>query len=355
MKKDYYKVLELDRRADGKAIKAAYRRLARKYHPDLNPNDKAAEAKFKEVSEAYEVLGDDEKRKLYDQYGEHWEAIQRGGGVPTDSEGFGHFGGDFATIFEQFFGGSHDAAHQPRRRAAEPRDVERTVELTLEEIDAGCQRTLTYQVMDSCKSCEGTGQVRLRAPQTCAKCGGSGVARGMFGMNQTCPECGGTGRTTLETCPTCRGDGVMSANRRVEVKIPAGISDGKKLRVPGRGSVGAQHRAGDLYVVIKEIPHAKFRRRGEDLETDVEVLFTRAILGGEIQVPTLRGQVTMKLPPGTQNNQTFRLANQGISSMKGGRGNLLVRVHITVPKSVDTAQRKLVEQLATALEGTLAH
>lgn len=341
VKKDFYQVLGVDRKADEKKIKEAYRRLARQHHPDLNPNNAQAEAKFKEVNEAYEVLSDPEKRKLYDQFGSNWDRVDPSAAQNAD------FGGDLGSIFDQFLGGGIDFGFgQPRRRAqAAPSDFEQAVDLTLEEIDSGTQRVFTYQADDACKTCDGTGQVRLRHMGPCSQCGGSGQVRNMFGMVQGCGACQGTGRSNLDSCPTCGGDGVLPGTRRVEVKIPAGIQEGKKLRVPGRGSRGANGRTGDLYVLIREIPHTQFKRRGEDLETEISVPYTTALLGGDIKVPTLRGSVTVTLGECTQNGQVLRLGGQGISLMKGGRGNLLVRVKIQIPKSITTEERALLEKL----------
>jgi DnaJ-class molecular chaperone len=307
MAKNYYELLGVPKTADEKEIKSAYRKLARKYHPDVNPNDKTAESKFKEISEANEVLSDPEKRKLYDQYGSNWEAAQQGGGAYFDPNGgeadFGGFrvGGDFGSIFDQFFGG---AAGGGRRvgtmyediETSQPRDVEKTVELTLEEIDSGTTRTLTYQTMD--------GQ-RLR--------------------------------DSVTTVPT---------SKRVEVKIPAGIEDGKKLRVPGKGAAGANGKAGDLYVTVRWAAHERFRPVGDKLEVDVSVPYTKAILGGEIKVPTPRSTLSMKIPAGTQSGQSFRLAGQGLTKLAGGRGDLMARVKITVPKQLSTEERELIHRLA---------
>lgn len=343
MAKDFYKTLELSKGADDKQVKAAYRRLARKYHPDVNPNDKQAEARFKEVTEAYEVLSDPEKRKLYDQFGSNWEAVRQGQthfqgeGSPFDFQ----FEGDLGSIFEQFMGASRSG----RPRGVEPHDVEQVVDVSLEEIDSGTKRVLTYQVPDACKSCDGTGYVPLRNARPCPSCGGSGVTKGLFGMGQPCGMCGGTGSSSLESCPSCRGEGSLLATRRVEVKIPVGVTDGKKLRVPGRGSTGANGRSGDLYVLIRETPHPNFKRRGEDLETEVSVPFPKAILGGEVRVSTLTGQVSMKIPECSQPGQTFRLAGKGIMNMKGQRGNLLAKIKVLLPRTLDNEQRKLLAQL----------
>lgn len=342
MAQDFYRILEVDRKADDKAIKASFRRLARKFHPDLNPGDKAAETKFKEINNAYEVLSDPEKRKMYDQYGENWENVRSGG------EGYAYGGGGIEDIFGQMFenfGSTRNA--QPRTQKIAPRDVVQQVEFTLEELDAGTKRTLTYQVEDACKSCNGTGQVRLRSTQECSQCRGSGmVSGGFFGGSSPCPGCEGTGKSAFEQCPSCRGTAVTRTTKKVEVTIPAGIPDGKKLRVPGRGGVGTNGKAGDLYVVVREIAHKQFRRSGEDLVTEVDVPFTTAALGGEIHVPTLRNSVSMRIPGLTQGGQTFRLAEQGMAKLKGGRSNLMVKVRIQMPTSLTDEQRELLQKLA---------
>ncbi|MCX7800352.1 MAG: molecular chaperone DnaJ [Fimbriimonadales bacterium] len=353
MATDYYAVLGVSRNADEKEIKAAYRRLARKYHPDVNPNDKRAEAKFKEVQEAYEVLSDPEKRKLYDRFGNNWEQVASGGFPRGEHQGGAQGGdfnipGDFASMFEEIFqrfGGGGFGGSPTSRGFVSPRDVTIEVQLPLEEIDSGTKRTLTYQTEDACKTCNGSGAVQTRQARTCPVCQGSGRARGMFGMNQPCPECGGSGRSTEAPCATCQGRGTMVTTKRVEVSIPAGITDGKKLRVPGKGVVGSNHRAGDLYVEVREAPHPVFRRTGENLEVEVEVPYTTAALGGEVRVPTLRGSLTMRIPEGTQSGQTFRLAGQGISKPGGQRGHLLAKVRISVPKRLSDEERRLLQQL----------
>jgi len=301
MAKDYYKLLGVSKGADEKEIKATYRRLARKYHPDVNPNDKAAEAKFKEISEAYEVLGDADKRKLYDQYGDNWENASHfaGAGGDVDFNFGGGGGGGFETIFEQFFrggagqgggfGGFQDLD------IAQPKDIEKAIEVSLEDIDSGCKRTLTYQTIDATRTINGVAQV-----------------------------------------PT---------TKKVEITIPAGISDGKKLRVPGKGQAGVNGKAGDLYVIVKWAQHPQFIAKGDNLEVEVPVPFTDAALGGEVKIPTLRGKVSMKIPEGTQSGQTFRLAGQGVTKLNGGKSDLMARVKITVPKIASDAQKNLLKQL----------
>jgi len=321
---DYYGTLGVSKRADEKEIKSAYRRLARKYHPDVNPNDPKSEARFKEVSQAYDVLKDPEKRKKYDQFGTNWDQM-RGAG-----ENFGDFqthfggggGGGFDTIFEQFFSnfGGEGPAGRIRMQSVGPSNVEKAIDVTLEEIDTGTKRTLTYSVNDACNQCRGTGAVRLD----------HGRAR--------------------STCPNCRGAGTVASTRKVEVKIPAGITDRKKLRVPGRGAKGANGKAGDLYVIVRESKHKKFQRIGEDTEVVVDVPYLTAVLGGKVTVETIRGSVSMKVPSGTQSGQVFRLSDQGIAKLGGGRGNLRARTKITVPKRLSKDERKMLEKIRTLQE-----
>lgn len=348
---DYYAILGIDRKADEKAIKAAYRKLARKYHPDVNPGNKDAEEQFKKVSEAYEVLSDEKKRKLYDQYGANWEAAskmgdqgpfsyQSPGGFRVDF-GDGNVPPGFETIFETVFGGGmgrnvhHAVAH----------DVEQSVSLTLEEVDSGAERTFTYRVDDACTTCNGMGAVRSKSDSTCPKCQGAGQVRGLLGMAQTCPVCGGVGSISSDACPTCKGQATMPNTKRVEVKIPAGVRDGSRLRVAGQGATGAGGRRGDLYVLIRIATHRRFSRVGEDLETELEVDYVMAALGGSAKVDTLRGAVDMKIPPGSQSGQIFRLSGQGITKMNGGKGNLLVRLKIAIPKSLSGEEKRLLEEI----------
>lgn len=315
MSKDYYKTLGVAKNADDKTIKSAYRKLARKFHPDVNPNNAEAEAKFKEVGEAYSVLSDPEKRKKYDRFGSDYENL---GFRPADeSGGFQQeVDIDLGSIFGNLFGGMTGGEGFLRGRTIPPRDVERVVEVTLDEIDTGAQRTLTFQVEDACPTCQGTGQVRLS----------SGNRQG--------------------PCPNCRGTGQLANSRRIVVKIPAGFEDGKKLRVPGGGAKGSNGKAGDLYVTVRMVPHSTFKRKGEDTEVDAQVPFVTAALGGEVSVQTPRSTVKMKVPAGTQPGQTFRLQGQGVSKLGGGKGDLLAKVKVTVPKTLTEKQKSLLTQFA---------
>jgi molecular chaperone DnaJ len=303
MSVDYYKVLGVDKNADEKAIKAAYRSLARKYHPDVNPGDAKAEAKFKEISEAYAVLSDKERRAHYDRFGVDKEDA----GPPPWEGGQVQFTG-FGDIFEQFLGGSLFGGQS---EYAMPRDLELPLDVTLEEVDKGARRTVTYQTEDACPQCRGVGQVRTR---------------GGFGP-----------------CPRCAGRSYQRADRRVDVKVPPGIQAGKKLRVPGGGHRGANGRGGDLYLVIQDASSDGFARKGDNVETDLAVSFTVAALGGEVKVQTPTGSATVKVPPGTQSGQILRLKNQGLTKLNGGKGDLHARIKVTVPKSLSDEQRRLLE------------
>jgi DnaJ-class molecular chaperone len=312
MSKDYYKILGVPKKADQKEIKQAYRKLARKHHPDVNPGNAEAEAKFKEISEAYQVLSDPENRKKYDRFGSGFEhGVPGSGGM--DAGGFGDI---FEQIFQNF--GTDDPfqqVHQP----APAQDVEQEIEITLEEIDKGVKRTFSYQVPDACTKCHGLGQVQIMS--------------------------GG-----FSPCPNCRGKGAIPSVRKVEVKIPAGIQDGKKLRVPGRGVQGSDGSLGDLYVVVKTVPNKDFKRIGDDLETEVEIPYTTAALGGKVRVPTLRTSGTISIPEGTQPGQRFRLKGRGLTKMSSGRGDLYAKVKITVPKKLSSMERQLLKEITQLTE-----
>ncbi len=313
LKMDYYKTLGVSKKADEKEIKSAYRKLARQYHPDLNPNNPEAERKFKEISQAHEVLSDPEKRKKYDQFGVNWDQVQSGpGGARAEDMG------DFGTIFETFFGGFGGGnPFQQSAPSAPPANVEQSITATLEEIDSGTKRTLTYSVNDACAQCRGSGQVLL-------------TNRGMA------------------PCPNCKGSGLTPRSRRVEVKIPAGFPEGKKLRVSGGGARGGNNQTGDLYVTVTMTPHPKFTRKGNDLEAEVEVDYLDAILGGEIKVPTLRSSGTLKIPAGTASGRTFRLKGQGITGSNNSKGDLLIKTRITVPTELTKEEEKALNSIRKA-------
>jgi len=320
-KQDYYKTLGVDRKASDKEIKQAYRKLARKHHPDLNPDDKEAEARFKEINAAYQVLSDPEKRKKYDQYGDQWEyadqfASARGQeGVRWD---FGKGGtafeygdaGDFGDILSNLFGGSA-AGPGMRRRQQRGQDVESTIEATLEEAYHGSKRLIQLQTGELCSSCGGTGRVG----------------------NRTCTACGGAGSRT--------------SPRRLEVKIPVGVKDGSRIRIAGEGGPGhAGGSRGDLYLVVKLVPHRLFERKGDDLYTDVPVPLSTAMLGGEVMLPTLNGNLSLKIPAETQNGKVFRLAGKGMPGLGSKKyGSLFARAKVVLPTDLTEEERKLFEKL----------
>jgi len=317
MPKDYYATLGVAKSADDKQIKTAYRKLARKLHPDVNPNDMQAESKFKEVGEAYEVLSDPEKRKLYDRYGDNWEAAQQGG-EPYHEYSQQHVDmGDLGGMFGNLFGFGQDM--QFAARAVPPSDVERAIDVTLDEVDKGTRRTLSYQTEDACEKCNGTGQLRI-----------SGGRRAV--------------------CPTCQGRGVVLTSRKITVTVPPGVPDGKKLRVPGGGTRGSNGKHGALFVAVHVLPNSVFKRKGEDTEVQVNVPFTVAALGGEVTVPTPRSSGKVKVPAGTQSGQTLRLKGQGVSKLGGQRGDLLATVRIGVPKDLTDEQRRLLTEFRSTEE-----
>ncbi len=376
--KDYYALLGVSKTATEKEIKQAYRRLARKYHPDVNPGNSEAEEKFKEVSEAYEVLSDAEKRAKYDQYGQYWEQAGRGGpggpgggftyqqpggpggGFTFQQEGVDlDMGGGFSEFFESLFGGRAGAGRpteggraagrgQGRHRGA---NIEHEIEVTLEEAFNGATRHLVMRLPETCPDCHGSGDKSGAPKQTCPECNGSGRSRNLGGLiGGACPRCEGTGKVTLEKCPKCAGTGQIERERRLEVRIPAGVDNGSKIRLQGEGHPGVNGGAkGDLFLIVKVLPNAVFERKGNDLHTEVAAPFTVAALGGEIRVPTISGKGTLKLPPGTQSGQQFRLGGQGMPSLKGAqRGDEIVRIKISVPRSLSDRERDLIEQLAAA-------
>lgn len=372
--KDYYKLLGVEKGASDKEIKSAYRKLARKFHPDVNPNDKAAEEKFKEISEAYEALSDKDKREKYDRFGDQWKAYSQnngaaapggpgGGGfrVEYGGEGGGAQFGDlndlFGTLFgEQMFGGGARQSERfssyggggnyaPARRG---QDIEAAITVSLEDAYQGGTRAIQIATPERCDTCRGQGVRSTGQSHKCPACNGTGKGYGVLGRGGVCDTCGGSGQTDLETCPTCRGAGEIEKPRRVEVKIPAGVADGQKIRLAGQGGKGPAG-AGDLFLVVRMQPHPVFERKGDDLYVDIPVFYTDAALGGEVKVPTLKGtRLTMTVRPGTQSGQLLRLSGQGMPRLRGGggSGDLYARVRITVPKTLSPRERELLSELA---------
>lgn len=319
-KKDYYKILGVKRDATEQEIKQAYRRLARKHHPDVNPGDKSAEARFKEVNEAYEVLSNKGNRKKYDKYGDQWQYADQFEKARQQQTPFWDFaqsggaagvhfaGNDLDGLFDELLRGTRTYARraQPRRG----QDIEAAVEVTLEEVFSGTKRTLSLQTEEPCPSCQGTGRI------------------------QNMP------------CSTCQGSGIVPRLKRLEVKIPPGVNTGSRVRIAGKGQAGYDGASGDLYLVISVKPHHLFERRGDDLYVEVPVPLTIAMLGGEVQVPTLKGKLALKIPPETQNGRAFRLAGQGMTHLgNSSRGDMVARVKIVLPTKLTREEKELFKRL----------
>jgi len=357
-KQDYYDLLGVSRKAPQKEIRQAYRKLARKYHPDLNPGDKSAEEKFKQVQEAYDVLSDAKKRQMYDQFG--FETPGAGGmpegadpgDVHFDFSGFDFGGGgggagpSFRDLFSQFFRGG-GAAEAPSHTEAGS-SLEYQIEITFWEAVHGTIKKLTIARLDTCTECRGTGSVGQ--PQTCTACGGTGQVTqtsGKMRFNLTCTRCGGTGRVR-NICRTCGGEGRVRRSDTIEVRIPAGVQTGSRVRVPGRGNAGtAGAPPGDLYIITEVQPHPFFDRRGDDLYTVVPITVTEAALGAKIEVPTMDGRSLLRIPPGTHSGQKLRLRDKGVPSVRqqGRRGDQYVELQIIVPKPVDERVKELLREL----------
>jgi molecular chaperone DnaJ len=363
-KRDYYEVLEVTRETEVEVIKKSYRRLAIKYHPDKNPGDKAAEEKFKELSEAYEILSTPEKRAAYDQYGHaafDARARARGGGSSGGAGGFHDpfdifrevFGGSGgSSIFENMFGGQQADPSQPQRGD----DLRYDLEITLEEAALGCEKEISVTKLDACETCRGTGAEAGSKLKTCATCGGRGqvlTSRGIFSIAQTCPHCKGAGRLLEKPCKTCHGDGKHQRSSKIRLKIPAGVEAGSRLRSQGNGEAGFRGGpSGDLYVVLFIKPHEIFKRDGDDLICEVPVSFVQATLGAEIEVPTLEGRATIKIPAGTQPATTFRVKGKGVKNLHGyGHGDLHVRIMLEVPTHLNSEQKAKLQEFAALCDG----
>ena len=358
--KDYYRVLGVSDTASAKDIKSAYRKLSRQYHPDANPGDDSSEERFKEVSAAYDVVGDADKRKEYDEVrrlGPAAAGFPGGGGGAGGFSGFQfQDGGDLGDLLGGLFGRS-GGRRGPRRGTGPHRgqDLETELHLTFEDAVAGVTTAVHLTSEAPCSTCHGSGARPGTSPTTCGTCGGSGAVsddQGPFSISSPCPSCGGRGVRVEDPCPTCRGSGVERRPREVKVRIPAGVDDGQRIRLKGRGGPGRHGGPpGDLYVVVRAAPHPLFRRSARDLTLVAPVTFAEAALGADISVPTLAGPpVTLRLPEGTRSGRTFRVKGKGVPTAKG-TGDLLVTVEVAVPSKLSAAERKAVEAFRAASDG----
>jgi len=349
--KDLYETLGVSKGASPDEIKKAYRKLARQYHPDNNPGDAAAEERFKEVQTAYDVLSDAEKRKQYDRFGAANGRPGPGGGFNFNTEGFDFADlGDLGDIFGGLFGGRGRTQQQRGQRG---RDLEIEVRLSFEDSLHGVETKIPVELETACRECGGSGAKPGTAPTLCPECHGRGViseSQGLFALSQPCPRCRGNGTVIEDPCPKCRGTGRERRTKRYTVKIPAGVKDGSRIRLRGKGEAGyGGAEAGDLYVVTRVAPSKTFERRGNDLVVEVPVSFTDAAMGANVRVPTPDGPVTVKVKPGTTDGTMLRVKGKGAPKLKGsGRGDLLARVKIQVPKKLSKKQRELLEELKKA-------
>lgn len=343
-KRDYYEVLGIGREASGEDIKKAYRKLAKAHHPDINKENSEAEAQFKEINEAYEVLSDSSKRARYDQFGHSG---------PGMGQGFGGFDfGGFGDIFESFFGGSTSSRRRASQKGA---DIQESVTVTFLEAAFGVKREVSFHRNQPCDSCKGTGVREGTTPETCGRCRGSGKVRtqqstlfGQFIHENVCHDCGGTGKIIRDPCPDCRGKGLVRQKKTMEVRIPAGIDDGQVITLRGQGEPGTnQGIHGDLKILVRIKPHEVFRRNDTNVHIKIPISFTQAALGTEIQIPTIDGEMTYDIPEGTQTGTAFKLRGKGIPSLRDGiRGDQVVEVFIRVPEKLSKEQKELLEKYA---------
>jgi len=348
-KRDFYEILGVSRTATDQEIKSAYRRLAVKYHPDKNPNDSAAEEKFKEAAEAYSVLSDGEQRRRYDRFGH--AGVSSGAGPAWGAPGFGGIEDILGDLFG--FGDVFGSGRSGARRSAAQRgaDLRYDLEISLEEAARGMTAQLRIPRLESCETCKGSGAAEGTQPESCQTCGGTGQVRyqqGFFSVARTCHACRGAGRVIRTPCAACQGAGRIEREKQMEVKIPAGVETGSRLRVQAEGESGTQGGPpGDLYVVIHVAEHEQFERQGNNLYASVPITFAQAALGAEIQVKTLDDEEKLKIPLGTQTGTVFRLKGKGMPVLGGrGKGDLFVAVTVITPTSLTREQRKLLEQLA---------
>ncbi len=357
-KRDYYETLGVARNASDAEIKKAYRRLAMKYHPDRNPNDKAAEDQFKEVQESYDVLSDARKRTAYDQFGHAGVGASGAGPGGFGFEGGARFSDIFGDVFNDIFGAA--AGRGGGQQAFRGADLRYNLDLTLEEAVAGTTAKVRIPTYEACKVCHGSGAQPGTSPVTCPTCGGHGQVRmqqGFFSLQQTCPRCHGSGQIVSTPCTECHGEGRIREHKTLSVKIPPGVDTGDRIRLAGEGEVGENGGpAGDLYVQVQIKAHPIFTREGENLHCEVPVSFVAAALGGELDVPTLAGRAKLKIPAGTQSGQTFRLRSKGVTSVRGGpTGDLLCRVIVETPVNLKEEQKELLRKFDASMSQSQNH
>ena len=359
-KRDYYEVLGVQKGASEEEIKKAYKKMARKYHPDLNPGDKDAEEKFKEVNEAYEVLSDSEKKARYDQFGFAGVDPNFGAGGGGYGGGAGFDFGDLGDIFGSFFGGGFGGGQTRRNPNAPQRGESIRMNLTIsfEEAAFGCEKELELDRYESCETCHGSGAAPGTSPETCPDCGGSGVVQtrrqtpmGVFASTAPCSRCGGRGKIIKEPCKDCRGSGMVRRRRKIQASVPAGIDNGQTISIRGQGHAGKNGGpAGDLLVTITVRPHELFRREGTSVLCEAPITFPQAVLGAELEIPTIDGKVKYDIPEGTQSGTTFRLKGKGIPGLNGrGRGDQYVTVYIETPRNLNREQKEALKKFAEAV------
>lgn len=358
-KRDYYEVLGVSRGASEDEIKKAYKKMARKYHPDLNPGDKTAEEKFKEVNEAYEVLSDADKKARYDQYGHAGVDPNFGaGGFGGGFDGSFDFG-DLGDIFGSFFGGGFGGGRRTNPNAPQRGEsIRMSIAISFEEAAFGCEKAVTVERYETCDTCHGNGCAPGTSPEVCPDCHGTGTVQvrrqtpmGVFATSSPCPKCGGKGRIIHQPCKDCRGSGMVRKKKTIQASIPAGIDNGQTISIRGQGNAGKNGGpAGDLLITITVRPHELFRREGTSVLCEAPITFTQAVLGAELEIPTIDGKVKYTLPEGTQSGTTFHLKGKGIPSINGrGRGDQYVTVYIETPKNLNKEQKEALKKFAETM------
>lgn len=352
MAQDYYKILGVPRKAATREIKAAYRKLARKYHPDVNPGDAGAEQRFKEISEAYDILGNPEKRKRYDQFGttdpSAFAGAGGGGGFDFSGFDFGHAAGGFGDIFNEIFGRKGKRRSREEKRRGD--DLQYVMDLSFRDALKGIETEVTVTRRDQCKACGGSGRILTGGTKSCSACGGSGrrvMMQGAMKFETTCDVCGGSGLFSGEACRGCNGLGSVPRQEKIKVRIPAGVDSGSRVRVAGKGNAGTSGGPpGDLYIVIKVQPHKFFTRKGNNIYVTVPITVSEAALGTKLEVPTVDGTATIRIPPATQSGQKFRIRERGARALRGGgSGDQFVEVRIVLPKVIDEGTKDLYRKL----------